>query len=259
MSSDRRGKYGESESTKVKLGIFRDLITMHVGICAGQKWCRSYAYIDMNAGPGIAPECQLRGSPLLFLDAIKEQLKPLNYAALMIDSNPAYAAELRSRLAGYPRVHVEHGDHCVVAPRDIALLNHRPHGLIYHDPNGIPSWETLAAIFALPQARYLDLLMYVRLNDLNRVNSLRYNRKLPDFTLTEGLAAIKKQTLIIREPARPTNWTYLIATNWTGFPVWYRKGFHLLTSREGQAILMRHSFRPRQPPEADQQSFTFEI
>jgi three-Cys-motif partner protein len=176
MSSDRRGKYGESESTKVKLGIFQNLITMHVGICAGQAWCRDYHYIDMNAGPGIAPECQERGSPLLFLDAVQAQTKPLAYHALMIDSNLTYAHELQAHVARYGRVTVEHGDHARVAPAYLSSLKNRPHGIVYHDPNGVPSWETLASIFALPQARYLDLLLYVRTTDLKRVSGLRHNR-----------------------------------------------------------------------------------
>jgi len=255
--SERRATYGEGRDTEDKLDLFAALLNLHMTICSEKVWCPRYEYIDMNAGPGIAPQLQIHGSPLLFLDTIRRF--KLSYHALMIEQDGRSAVELRDRIGIDDHTRVVQGDHALVVPQHIRTLAGQPAGIIHHDPNGLPSWDVLRDIFAHPQAKRLDLFMYCRTNDVRRVNGYRYNRGIPDITLPEGLAAIKKDYWLIRTPRKASCWTYIIGTNWPGFPEWRKNGVYRLESKEGQAILHNVTFRPKQPPELDQQAIPLEL
>jgi len=230
---------------------------MHVSICDDKKWARDYRYIDMNAGPGIAPICKLDGSPLLFL-AAATTARHLPYRALLVEQDQASADQLRARVAGYGRAEVRCGDHKVIVPAYIAGLTRSPSGLIYHDPNGRPSFQALSEVFVQPQAKRLDLLLYCGAAWIKRWNGWYFNRSRPDFTLQAGLDAINKDYYIIREPIDSAQWTYIIATNWSDFPKWKKQGFYDITSREGKAILAKLNYRAKLAPEADQQALPFD-
>lgn len=252
-----RNGYGESAETAYKLEQLRGLLEMHVAICDGKRWCPDYRYIDMNAGPGIAPELKMSGSPLIFLETAS-RARALPYHALLVEKDRDFAEELRGRVKLFRHVQVEHGDHAAIVPAYVGGLRRKPTGLLFHDPNGVPSFETLATVARLPKADRLDMLIYLTAAGLKRPNGWKAKRGRPDTTLKEGLAGIAKSTWLIRRPRGQWEWTFIIGSNWVDFPVWRRAGFVLLDSVEGQLILERLTWKPKPAPAGNQLSLVFD-
>lgn len=249
--------YGESEETRYKLEQLRGLIKMHVGICAGQAWCRDYRYIDMNAGPGIMDVSKQSGSPLIFLETASHA-PSLPYHALMVEKDAGYVDQLRERVRLFPHVTVAHGDHAAIVPTYVSGLSGKPTGLIFHDPKGVPSFETLAQVTRMAQAQRMDILIYMSATNLKRPNGWKARRGRPDTTLKEGIGTIGKTTWLIRRPRTNKCWTFIIGSNWTDFPTWKRAGFVRLDSAEGQAILEQLTWKPKPESPGSQLGWIFD-
>lgn len=248
--------YGEGPHTREKLDVFRQLVEMHLQICSAQKWCWDYRYIDMNAGPGVAPMLQMSGSPMIFLESAAKHPR-LPYRALLVEEEPDSVLELRERVQRWSNVQIEQGNHSEIVPRYIRRLQGKPSGLIYHDPNGVPSFETLAEIANCDQARYLDIVVYTGATFVKRVNGWQNKRGVPYLTLPVALASINKKAWIIREPIDRAAWTFIIGSNWEQFPAWQRAGFHRINSTEGRAILERLTYREKAAPAGQQTTIPF--
>ena len=65
-------------------------------------------------------------------------------------------------------------------------------------------------------------------------------------SLVERLAGIGKSRLLIREPCTHHQWTFVLATDWKGFPEWKAIEFHVSTSPQGAAILERLDLSDRE-------------
>lgn len=267
MTVHRNG-YGESAETIHKLDQIRGLFKMHIGICAGKPWARDYRYIDTNAGPGLAPGCQKSGSPLIFLEE-STLVGDFRYHACLVERDPGMADALRDRVhvyeegcrarfGPYETILIEQGDHSDVVPMYIHHLHGSPAGLLFHDPNGVPSFAMLAELSKMRQTQRIDFMIYLTAAGIKRPNGWKANRGRPDTTLADGIAMIQKKVWVIRRPRTNHQWTFLIGTNWDSFPVWSRKGFVRLDSMEGQIILRDLTYRPKPPPIAEQVGFTFE-
>jgi len=253
MTVGRNG-YGSSEQTREKLECFDKLITMHLRI--GDALCKPgkdrYLYVDMNAGPGVVPDMGIYGSPLLFLNAVPPTL---SYDAFFIENHPGRAQSLTQAVAAYgdderfdPHVSICRGDHLAIAPRIVATQRGTPVGMVYHDPNGEPSFDTLIAMSHLPQAHRLDFVIYFGATSIKRANGMRQVKALADpnmyiesrvTPLVESLSRIAKRHWIVQQPLGKWNWTYVIGTNWADFPTWRKAGFHAVNTEQGQEILDR--------------------
>ncbi len=232
-----------SAETRLKEEDFRGLLKMHLPVCRGilsrhPDW-PSYLYVDLHGGPGWlsyrgGPE--FPGSPLI---AVQEILDAgLQADTLHFEDDPAITRRLQSALydslmasttvcaerfeEGVMRWLVEHG-------RQWNRL-----GLAYSDPIEDPIPVDTFNLLAQQLPR-VDLLAYVAANNQYKranANGHGHGRRLAD-----DIAAVRKHVVLIREPSRAEQYTFILWSNWDRFPEWKRRGFHRLNSPRGQEIL----------------------
>ncbi len=241
--------YGESPETPIKHEHFRGLLAMHLRTCKNlvTDAC-PYQYLDLNAGPGIfdvPPEqpmlweasepgmrVQIKGSPVIFTETVKAAGIP--YRAILFEKDPAYRAALQACLNGQANITIA-GDHDT-APDYLCTCSrcHRhAQGLIYSDESGhIPPFGLFAQLTDPIRCRRLDLLIYYSATLHKRARRLFRTDRLTDY-----LACIPKRYWLVREPRAQEQWTFLIGTNWSGFPTWERQGFHRTDQPRGAEIL----------------------
>lgn len=235
---------GSGQTTEGKQADFRSFIALHVGIVDRITWVRDrqrtspYTYIDTNAGPGIYEG--LTGSPLHFLDAIEKTSMP--YQAIFIEREKDNAIEL-TRLVNQRRL--RYPPEILNVCNQTALLdyvkdNHPPtYGMLYHDPNGVPSFDLLAEVSQSPSFRIMDFMISLPANAIKRVRGAEKasNGYTDTKRFNDSIKLINKTTWIIRRPQGKWQWTFIIGSNWPKFPDWGKRGFYRLDSEDGQAIL----------------------
>jgi len=205
-------------------------------------------YVDMNSGSGWNTEVNCVGSPLLFFEeAVKHDFgKDVHF----IEKNAESAISLseRLRMAEFDNFHIWNDDHNNVLPA-IIQKNEKRYGLIYHDPNGMPSFDLLRNVSESPNFRFVDVLIRISGTNYKRIrngtkavsSTIRYPN------LKDQLKSINKKEWIIRdikddEMPDPYQWTFLLGTNWTKYPDWEKQGFYKISSSKGAAILNRVTY-----------------
>lgn len=277
MDPDALPGFGHGPFTQQKYDDFRELLALHLRICAQifRKYPRArytYHYLELNAGPGLwchpdAPHRMVKGTPLLAFDCLEEanavaaRSAPhedgyFPYRIDLIERDDAAAAFLgaviRDREAYEPNwsgVRLHHGDHDALAPAianlwaedlDLGVVQ-RIYGLIFHDPTGLPNFRLLRRLAAMPSCRHLDLLLYVQATPLKR-NANRPADPERGAPLQARLARIDKRYWLVREPDGQHQFSFLLGTNWADFPAWRKRRFHRVDEPEGRELLERLSF-----------------
>jgi three-Cys-motif partner protein len=249
---------GQSEHTEEKeygLGkVLSQWLSVVDRIVAKYKITSPVLYVDMNAGAGWNEEVNCIGSPLLFLsESEKHDFKKEIY---FLDSSANSVVELGERiLEAEPRdmtsCHLIVGDHHESLPGIID--KHRGYGLIYHDPNGLPSFDLLREIYQRPNTGKLDILIRISGTNYKRirngVDSLGKKKQISDLigkypNLKDQLKSINKKQWIVRDiiDPDPYQWTFLLGTNFVDFKAWESQGFYKIESSKGAAILNRISY-----------------
>jgi three-Cys-motif partner protein len=205
-------------------------------------------YVDMNSGSGWNEEVNCVGSPLLFLEEAAKH--DFGKSVHFIEENPESVTSLseRLRIGGFDNFGIWGGNHNDVLP-DILQNAGKRYGLIYHDPNGLPSFDLLRDVSNSPNFRFVDVLIRISGTNYKRIrngtkavsSTIRYPN------LKEQLKSINKKEWIIRdimddEMPDPYQWTFLLGTNWTKYPDWERQKFYKISSSKGAAILNRVTY-----------------
>jgi hypothetical protein len=249
---------GQSEHTEEKqygLGkVLSQWLSIVDRIVAKYKITSPVLYVDMNAGSGWNKEVNCIGSPLLFLsESDKHTFKKEIY---FIESNVNSLVELgESILACNPKdidsCTLLNGNHSEILPN---IIKRRAGlGLIYHDPNGLPSFDLLREIYNQPSAAKVDILIRISGTNYKRirngVDSFGKKRQISSLigkypNLKDQLKSINKKQWIVRDiiDPDPYQWTFLLGTNFVDFKAWESQGFYKIESSKGAAILNRISY-----------------
>lgn len=229
---------GFSEFTQRKQSDFGHVLSLQMKIVQSiqkRDYARApYVYVDLTAGPGIV-NGQM-GSPLIFLDAAHRFDMP--FAAVFVDKSKSTLEVLdreireRFRITAPSSATLIHGDHTVNA-REVsehirAIGNRWVQGLVYVDTNGGPIPVDSLRVLAEAGPR-IDILCYVSATGHKRVS-----RRVIDDCRSVG-----KKHLLVRQILGPHQWSFVLLTNWAGFPGQKTRAFHHIDSPEGQYIACR--------------------
>jgi hypothetical protein len=244
-----------SPDTEAKERDFHGVLWTHATMCKsiiGRRSTRPYLYVDLYAGPGNLEfrGRQFAGSPLVARDVLAETGMP--YLAVHYERDPAVAARLAEALwvptslldavtAENAPVYVEP---CQAGfPRWLDENGRQPdrYGLVYADPirDEIPHDLLNAAARIMPK---VDLLSYVSANQYKRRRGIDERLNGANATrpfLLDHIQAVKKRVVLIREPLGKWEFTFVLWTDWDGYPAWEKRGFYRLDSPRGQAVLDR--------------------
>jgi hypothetical protein len=205
----------------------RGLLKTHAFICKGifERFPdRRYLYVDANAGPGYVPAYNIPGSPLIAMEELQAVLPPLKIDFHFCESNPINTQSLRERLSG--DYQITEANNQMAVPALLATKSPMTHGIVYHDPTNLVDFDLLRFIFG-DHAPRIDLLVYLS----------AANHKRNGIRLDKELATINKNYWLIREVTPQFQFTFLLGTNWDGYPDWKAHGFYKLNSARGQHIL----------------------
>lgn len=245
---------GQSEHTEEKqYGLSKILgqwLSIVDRITTKYKIDRPILYADMNAGSGWNEEVNCIGSPLLFLNEAKTHT--FKRDVYFIESNTNALIELAERVyeVGELDANLINGNHNEVMPE--IVKKHNGLGLIYHDPNGLPSFDLLRSLSQFRNFDKVDILIRISGTNYKRirngVDSFGKKRQILELigkypNLKDQLKSINKKQWIIRDiiDPDPYQWTFLLGTNWTEYKAWESQGFYKIDSSKGAAILNRVS------------------
>lgn len=245
------GSGATTVNKQTDLGAILDIHMRISKSVLSQSWTDGcYYYFDANAGPGV-DENGITGSPLIFLD--KATSNNLNYRAFFIEEN----ADCYNSLVGYVGarggVTIINGDHKEKGCGLISASRLGKLGLLYHDPNGVPSFEWLASLSRQKEFKAIDFMISLGANGLKRAR--RRNGDTELLYLHEYLATVNKKRWIIRKPQGKWQWTFVIGSNWEKFPNWANRYFYDLNSPEGKQVLINLSLTKKEVAEEVQTSF----
>lgn len=254
LSDESPHKYRDAE------GLFGMVIRMAGGALRRNRpygWAQRYVWLDITAGPGAHPG--LLGTPPLAMQHLARLPGGIETHATFIDVEPSNVTALAQLLHdeygapqddGPPFVEegnyrVLCGDNRAIAEEALRLAPRSRLGAITADPTGVIDFDLIAQLATQEGRRDYDLLLYVSATSLKRMRRAGFTGG-DTRILTERMALCRKKLWIIRKPASPFQWTWLVGTNWTKMPAWSKAGFEAVTSDLGQAYLRRLTYTPEE-------------
>ena len=245
---------GQSDYTLEKQRVFWTIAATHMQIVRSKlrAWPGSYpryAYIDLNAGSGYNTEAGIWGSPTIAA-AIGDRLNlPLDLT--LFEADLARRQELAARLSGRDDVHI-YGDHAAEW-RYIAAWYRGARqtvlGLVYFDPNAalIPI-DVINGLVVKPLDK-VDVLLHINANGGYKRPRGRGHAEYQGRYLADDVAKLDKRHWWIRKPKTDWQWTFLIGSNWAGFPEFRKQEFYPLASEIGQQVIEGLSLSERERKE----------
>ncbi len=245
---------GSSKCTQDKQDGFERIISLHVKIISDvmknfqrNKWYYPprYQFIDTNAGDGLHPFYG-EGSPVIFLKAVEAQGIPYHGHFIEKDTQNAEQLSCVVQKLEFPNNYtIYNGDHTQVISQVVKTVPHNSFGMVYMDPNGLPSLGVLQ--FVANQLPKLEILIRVPTRVLKRV---RLSPKCDGYSLLELIQKTPKSAWLIRDTYEldtHQDWTFLLGSNYTSkskrsFMEWKKQRFYGLQTEEGQAILHRLNY-----------------
>jgi len=248
---------GMSEYTKTKQNHLKIILDVHIRISnciirKNQNFRKEFCYIDTNSGPGkySYKGQEIMGSPMVFLNSSIKFNGQVH--AFFIDENYDSINALRKISAiGFkmPKYDVRCftgknyeilGDleEARAIPRILGIVYVDPSGTIYADQpkNQVTYFEILSLLSEIPTFSIVDFLMNVSCSNIKRVRSCSLTKRIP--TLRQAIEGIKgKKYWLIREPYARHQWTFILGTNWYGFPEFEGIGLYHVRSKRGNEIL----------------------
>lgn len=232
---------GMSDYTEIKQRVFEVAVRAHMGsvksIVRRYRTYARYLYVDLNAGPGFDRSGK-EGSPAIVLRVAAELELPID--AWLCERDPAELLRLRARFGNLEGVRILDGDHHETFERIVAAYRrmNAVYGLVYADSNGdLLPVEPLAGL-TCGSLSHVDILAHINANGgYKRTRHLHADRYLAD-----DLDRLGKKYLWVRREEEAWQWTFVIASNWAGFPRFGAQGIVPVESESGGAILDRINF-----------------
>jgi hypothetical protein len=258
---------GVSDNTPKKQKTLQSILDVHtriVGKIINKPNSLRYAephylYIDLNSGPGKYGD--IDGSPLVFKNtananrvpyiAILSEINKNNCDSLGVETSAesgSYCHECGSQLLKSSNVtscFLNGGGWGIICNEDNtvtldSVIDHyrnetikKPYGMVYVDPNNHEArFKHLETLFANNRMRYLDLLIHVSGTIIKRLLHTNTTERI-----IESISGINKKYWLIRKPYSCWQWTFLLGTNWDGFPEFKNLDFVHVESEEGQEYL----------------------
>lgn len=241
---------GQSEYTREKQEVFGTIVATHVRVVRGikskhRRGYERYSYADLNAGPGFNSDAGVAGSPIIVAACADAEGVPVDM--WLFEADDAKRSALTERMAGREGVSI-YGDHR--AHWGMVTAWNRPDrivdGLVYWDPFGDPvPVNIINGLIASPRDK-VDVLLHVNANGAYKRPRGRGHADYQGRYLADDIGRINKQFWWVREPATDWQWTFLIGSNWSGFPQFRKLGFHRLDSPRGLAVLDRLNLSKRE-------------
>ncbi len=249
-----KNSIGSSNCTDDKQDGFACMIGLHIKIVQGVmenfgrkgwRFPEKYHFIDTNAGDGIHPFYG-EGSPILFLKSAHRQ--QIAHHGHFIEKDKGNAIRLKDTVEGLGLAQnctIYNADHKIAIKEVTQKVPSRSFGMVYMDPNGLPSLDVLQHVSEkLPK---MELLIRIPTRALKRV---RNAPQCSGYTLIDLIQQIKKEYWLIRETYAHDSrfdWTFLLASNYSqknrkNFMEWRSKRFFSLGSPEGMEILHRLNY-----------------
>ena len=263
---------GVSENTSVKQETFRSIMQTHIKMCKEifkkqASWRKKeYLYVDLNAGSGRYEG--IKGSPLIFLDVVKQEKLnvPINalfceinqdsWFSLFKECDKYFSDSNLSKYADYIKLTGDIGQaKCInednrrwienlsrTQPKD----QKRQYGIIYSDPNNHEAnFGGLAKMSKINTFRQTDIMIHISATTMKRMYGANNNNT----RLMDAISHIDKKLWIIRRPYTAHQWTFLIGANWDRFPKFKNLGFVELSTKEGQDILTQLNYTAKEVQE----------
>ena len=241
----------QSKISPFKWEDFQGVLNLHINCVEAifrkyrnRKWPeKTYYYFDINAGWGNDYH-----SPIVFLKEMykRRKISNLDFHAVFIEKDREHFECLMDKVIcliesfdneeqNYfeTNITLEEGDHEEIM-RKYYSDGADKFGLLYHDPDGIPSFGLLRDISKVYNR--LDFLINCPATAIKRTlknNICRNHTK----RLSTHLYSITKKYWIIRSPISPWQWTRLLGTNWDAFPEFRKRDFFKLKSIKGREIM----------------------
>lgn len=195
----------------------------------------TFHHIDAMAGPGMCSELGLRGSPLLFLDAINGTAELMRFRVDLIEKHPDhYESLLKSIEPQFEDfVHVHNGSYEEHIPKILEKTNILA-GLLFIDPTHVSDLHLETLELVSQERPRMDILTYIGATFLKR--SAHYD-SIPQ--LAEYTGNIQKRCWFVREPMGKEQWTFLLGTNYPSMGDYKRIGLFRSDSARGQKIWRR--------------------
>jgi three-Cys-motif partner protein len=240
MPVDEHNVGWNPEFTPRKQTGFGAILGYQLSVCRGifQNPLRSkyiYTYIDINAAYGYYPSMKLDGSPLIFLKRAEKYGIP--YKAYFIEEELDNCEKLTTNIGDLaPGKWQLYNDKYENVLPDLCRKIRDSYGMLYHDPNNIPSFDILSYVYRNNNLYFVDCLISTSATIIKRVKNGCGGKSLVDY-----LKTINKKFWLIRDLDKSDKhqWTLLFGTNWDGFKNYEKQGFYRIDSSKGRDILRR--------------------
>jgi len=236
---------GISEVTEYKQHILRKIIIKHLIVVDAifkkiPQMPKKYFYVDATAGTGRYSK--IDGSPLIFLDVLKQITPCFEPKIYFIEEKKENYEELIQNVNGF-NVDIICDKYQNSLP-EIIKQNENSFGLVYIDPNGIVDFDCMKIISECKNFKKIDLLF--------NYNASAYKRKSKAFKIEEDfislLDKIDKDYWFIRKQKGRWQWSFLFGSNTDKFKLSKGLDFYDIFSEEGKKLLWKLKKKKKEYP-----------
>jgi len=243
---------GHSEQTETKHSHYRYLIATHTQIVKqifdkNSRYKETNIYLHFDITPGDGGE--YGQSPVIFVRRAQELGLP--YRAIFIEQNAQNARRLKQRLMSCFHTNgnttVDNADHIERLPYyfdnppvvDSRGNTRYVYGSLYVDPNGEPPWKLLSDFSE--HYPMVDVIIHLSGTTTKRRRGVHGG---PD--LIDCISGIQKRHWIVRYPNTCQQWTFVVGTNWDGFPELKQAGMVSIYGKTGREYLSILSYSKKE-------------
>jgi len=236
-----------SKATPMKQKKIKELFKQHLIICnVIQKKYKNvtYVYLDGTSYKGFYCDelgKEIMGSPILFLEAVKE-IKPLfKIKCFFIEKKPEFLNILRNNiygrnLVGTTKMEFICGEYGDEIPKILDGIE-QSFGLIYIDPDGIFNDDELEKICDMENTSKIDLIINCNATSIKRTKSV-----FDAEDLKTRQSKIHKKNWFISEPHvenDPWGWCFLYGVNSDCF---IPSGLYRVNSERGKYLFSKANY-----------------
>mgnify|MGYP001254996656 FL=1 len=229
---------GQSEHTVTKQEILLDTINAVYYALYGIKKKHGYNitfnWIDANSGCGKNLSCNCDGSPVIFQESMMQKKWP--HMIYCVEKDPENIDSLKKSMIQNRFVRYFNCDHNEIIPTILTEIGDSPYGILYHDPNGEPSWNMLIDAANIQNTRKLDFLIH-----MSATNGVKRLSRFGRSDLYNSVQKINKKHWYILPchhiGSDAEQWCFLFGTNLEHFNSLKRIGYARIDESAGEAIL----------------------
>lgn len=250
-----------AQKRRVLADVLHVVVSASAGIARREHHGRPFVGIDLYAGHGRykVDRAIVDGSSVLLQDALRRR-PDLDHHTLHFELSAPAAKHLDAELAQPPAgmlfdprppsYRVINGDCHPMLAAELDRVGAFENGVLIHDPfTGPIAVDTVK--LATGRCRRLDVVIHVdAINHYKRPAGAGYL----DQTLLGDLRDLGKSHLYVSSTAPGTQWAWIVATNWDGFPELPGARLHDVRNLQGGLLLDRLNlteaqFREKYNPE----------